>query len=80
MRVTEPLQAVQFLVDKDGKKRAAVLDYAVWEELITLLEDLEDAEEIERLRGAKEETIPWEQAKTEFRGVGVAKPSDESDG
>ena len=71
MSVTELLQAVQFVVDKDGKKRAAVLDYAVWEELITLLEDLEDAEEIERLREAKEETIPWEQAKAELRDVGV---------
>jgi len=71
MSVTELLQAVQFVVDKDGKKRAAVLDYAVWEELITLLEDLEDAEEIERLRKAKEETIPWEEAKAELRDVGV---------
>jgi hypothetical protein len=71
MSVTEILQAVQFLVDNDGKKKAAVLDYAVWEELLTLLEDREDVEEIERLREAKEETIPWEQAKAELRDEGV---------
>ena len=71
MSVTEILQAVQFLVDNDGKKKAAVLDYAVWEELITLLEDLEDVEEIERLREAEEEAIPWEHAKAELRDEGV---------
>jgi uncharacterized protein (DUF433 family) len=38
-----------------------VLDYTVWEELLTLLEDLDDAEEIQRLREAGEEYIPWEQ-------------------
>jgi uncharacterized protein (DUF433 family) len=61
MGVTELLQAVQFLVDNDGNKKAAVLDYTVWEELLTLLEDLDDAEEIQRLREAGEEYIPWEQ-------------------
>ena len=35
------------------------------------LEDMEDAEEIRRLRKAGEETIPWEQAKAELRAGGV---------
>jgi hypothetical protein len=35
------------------------------------LEDLEDAEEIRRLREAGEETIPWEQAKAELQAEGV---------
>ena len=54
-----------------GNKKAVVLDYTVWEELLTLLEDLEDAEEIRRLREAGEEAIPWEQAKAELRTRGV---------
>ena len=33
----------------------------LWEELLNLLEDLEDSEEIGRLRDAGEESIPWEQ-------------------
>ncbi len=71
MNVVESLQTVQFLVDASGNKKAVVLDYTVWEELLTLLEDLEDAEEIRRLREAGEEAIPWEQAKAELRARGV---------
>ena len=71
MSVTELLQTVQFLVDNDGNKKAAVLDYAVWEELLTLLEDIEDAEEIQHLREVEEETLFWEQAKAELRDGGV---------
>lgn len=48
-----------------------VLDYAVWEELLSLLEDSEDADEVRRLREAGEEAIPWEKAKTELRTEGV---------
>jgi hypothetical protein len=71
MSVTELLQAAQFLVDANGNKKAVMLDFAIWEELLTLLEDLEDAEEIRRLREAGEEVVPWEQAKAELRGEGI---------
>jgi hypothetical protein len=71
MGVTELMQTAQFLVDTAGNKKAIVLDYAIWENLLVLLEDLEDAEEIRRLRESGEETIPWEQAKAELRAGGV---------
>ena len=73
MSVTELLQAVQFVVDNEGNKKAALLDYAVWEELLTLLEDLEDTAEIQHLREAEEETVPWEQAKAELRDQGLVQ-------
>jgi hypothetical protein len=44
---------------------------ANWEELLASLEDLEDAEEIRCLREAKEEAIPWEQAKAELQFEGM---------
>jgi len=69
--VTEKLQTAQFVVDADGTKQAVILDYTVWEELLSLLEDAEDAAEIDHLREAGEEVIPWEQAKTELRAEGV---------
>jgi hypothetical protein len=69
MSVGELLEKVQFVVDAKGKKKAVVFDYPVWQELLTLLEDLEDAEEIRRLRDAGEEAIPWEKAKDELRDV-----------
>jgi hypothetical protein len=71
MKGTEVLQAAQFIVDAAGNKRAVVLDYRIWEHLVTMLENLEDAEEIQYLRDLGEEVIPWEQAKAELRAEGV---------
>lgn len=66
MGVADLMQKFQFVVDSNGEKQAVLLDYAVWEALLNLLEDLEDSEEIGRLRDAAEESIPWEQAKVEL--------------
>ena len=71
MSVAKLAETAQFLVDAGGIRKAVVLDYALWEELLTLLEDLEDAEEIRRLRMMKEETVPWESAKAELRREGI---------
>ena len=71
MGVTELVQTAQFLVDTAGNKKAVVLDYAIWEGLLTLLEDWEDAGEIRRLRAAGEEVVSWEQAKAELRSEGM---------
>ncbi len=71
MKVLEMLQKAEFVVDAQGKKKAVLLDYQVWEALLALLEDWEDAEEIRRLREAGEEAIPWEQAKAELRAEGI---------
>jgi len=67
MSPIEMLQTAEFVVDAQGNRRAVLLDYKVWEKLLTLLEDWEDAEEIRRLREAGEEAIPWEQAKAELQ-------------
>ena len=71
MSTAELLRSVQFLVDASGNKKAVLLDYSVWEELLTHMEDLEDAQEIQRLREANEEIITWDQAKIELRSEGV---------
>lgn len=71
MSSVEILQTAEFVVDSDGNKRAVLLDYKVWEGLVTLLENWEDAEEIRRLREAGEEVIPWEQAKADLRAEGI---------
>ncbi len=71
MSITGLLQKAKFVVDAKGNKKAVVFDFAVWEELLTILEDLEDAEEIRQLRTSKGETIPWEQAKAELQAAGI---------
>jgi hypothetical protein len=71
MSALELLEAVQFVVDAEGNRKAVVLDYAVWEEVMALLEDREDSAEMRRLREDREEAIPWEQAKQELRAAGI---------
>ena len=71
MSVTNIVEKVQYVIDSEGRKTAVVLDYALWDKLLTLLEDLEDAEELQALHEIEEETIPWEQARAELRAKGV---------
>jgi|PlaIllAssembly_1097288.scaffolds.fasta_scaffold3893894_1 hypothetical protein len=71
MSVTELLQSARFVVDADGNKKAVMVDYDVWEELLTILEDWEDAQEIKQLRVLKEEAMPWGQAKEELKDKGI---------
>lgn len=71
MNALEMLQTAEFVVDAHRNKKAVVLDYKIWEELLALLEDWEDAEELHRLRKTGEEAIPWEQAKAELRTEGI---------
>jgi len=66
MTVSDILNSVKFVVDPDGQQSAVVVDLEVWEQIVTLLEDAEDAEEIKKARSAKEETIPWKNAKRDL--------------
>ncbi len=66
MTVSDILNSIKFVVNPDGHQSAVVVDMDVWEQIITLLEDAEDAEEIKKARAVKEETIPWKTAKKEL--------------
>jgi hypothetical protein len=67
MGVTELLQSVQFVVDHEGKRKAVQVDLETWEELLDLLEDLEDAAEMEQARDEDDELIPWEQVVADYQ-------------
>jgi len=45
MTAKQLLEKVQFVVDAEENKSAVQLSVEVWEELLTILEDLEDAEQ-----------------------------------
>jgi antitoxin Phd len=66
MSETTLLRSVQYVVDSDGHKSAVLVDLDVWEQILTLLEDLEDTEELRRAREEDEEAIPWEQVKADL--------------
>jgi len=63
MTIAEILSSVKVVVNPDGHQSAVVVDINAWEEILTILEDTEDAEEIKRARSVKEESIPWKTAK-----------------
>jgi hypothetical protein len=67
MTIAEILNSVKFVVEPDGHQSAVVVDLDVWEQIVTLLEDTEDAEEMKHARSIKEETIPWKTAKKELK-------------
>lgn len=72
MVTTDFLQSVQFVVDRRGKRTAAILNIADWEALVNLLEDLEDAEIVqERLKGwrSKEGWTAWETFEAELEAT-----------
>ena len=63
--------AAEFVVDAQGRRKAVLLDYAVWKKLLDQLEDMEDSAAIEASRTSGEEFVPWEQAKAELRSKGI---------
>lgn len=71
MSVTELLQSAEYVVDAPGHRKAVVVGYAAWEELLMLLEDIVDADEVRRLRKSGEEAMPWSRAQAELRAGGV---------
>jgi len=72
MTVSEALASVEFIVGRDGKPRAAVLDMAAWEALIAWLEDVEDLAIVQaalpRLRMGPEKAgmLRWEDVEAEW--------------
>jgi hypothetical protein len=50
------------VINPDGKKSAVMVDLDVWEQITTMLEDLEDAEEMKQARTVHEETVYWNAA------------------
>lgn len=69
MTVTEILQSVQFVVDRDGKPTAAMLDMSVWEAFLSLLESIEDVGLIrDRMKNwrSKEGWTRWEDFEAEL--------------
>ncbi len=63
MTVAEILKSIKFVVNPGGQKSAVLVDLDIWEQIVTLLEDAEDAEDIKQARAIHEETVPRDAAK-----------------
>ena len=64
------LEKVELVVDGEGRRKAVIIDYSIWQDLLDWIEDMEDSAEIEASRTSGEETVPWEEAKVELRAKG----------
>jgi hypothetical protein len=55
MSVTDIVGSAQFVIDAEGNKKAVQLDWATWQSLVQLLENLErELEEIDDVRAVQE--------------------------
>ena len=66
MNTQQLLEKVKFVVDNNGHQSAVLLGLKDWEQVLTLLEDGEDAQAILEAREDEEEEVPWEQVKAEL--------------
>jgi hypothetical protein len=66
MTIAEILETIRFVVNPSGEKSAVMVDLDVWEEIVSMLEDLEDAEEMKQAKMVHEETVPWNVARKEL--------------
>ena len=70
-RVHELLGNVELVVDGGGQKKAVIIDYSTWEDLLDWIEAMEDSAEIEASRMSGEKTVSWEEAKVVLRRKGI---------
>lgn len=69
--VGELLSKAELVFDGEGRRKAVVLDYSIWQDLLDWIEEMEDSALIEESRKSGEETVSWEEAKKELRAKGV---------
>jgi hypothetical protein len=50
MTVTELLESVQFVVDTEGNKKAVLLDFAIWQEVLQLLMEMEEEDDVQAVK------------------------------
>jgi hypothetical protein len=67
MTVAEILKSVKFVTGLKGKKSTVLVNMAVWEQIVTMLEDAEDSDERRQARSVREEAVPWSAAKRELK-------------
>lgn len=61
------IESAQIVIDSQGNRTAVQLDWQMWEQLQALLEDLEDAAEIEIARQEDDDLFDWAQVVAEYQ-------------
>ncbi|MFZ1757260.1 MAG: hypothetical protein WBO46_05390 [Caldilineaceae bacterium] len=69
--IYELIERAEFVVNAEGEKRAVLLDFSAWEDLLNLLEDIDDSAEIELVRASGEKPVSWQKAKIQLQAEDV---------
>ena len=69
--VYDLIETTEFVVNAEGEKKAMMLDFSTWEDLLNLLEDIDDSAEIESVWASGEKSVSWGTAKAELRAGGI---------
>ena len=56
----------QYLVDKEGKRKAVLVPISVWENILKVLEQFDEVREYDEAKRDSSEIIPFEQAISEI--------------
>lgn len=59
----------QFIVDSDGQRKAVVLPWHEWKEVLEALEELDDIRAYEEAKRQPSDPIPFDQAVREIRAA-----------
>lgn len=77
MTTMELLNSAQFIIDKDGHKKAVVIEVAVWQEIVTALEKLDTLEAASEPEG--EEIPPQNQQALALLQAWATEPGDKDE-
>ncbi|HIJ74093.1 MAG TPA: hypothetical protein HPP83_08320 [Candidatus Hydrogenedentes bacterium] len=58
---------VQYLVDENGERKAALVPVAEWEKILDELEELNDIRAYDKAKAETQDAIPFEQAVREIQ-------------
>ncbi len=57
----------EFIVDSDGKRKAVIVPWEEWQELVEALEELDDVRAYDEAKRQESDAIPFQQAVREIR-------------
>ena len=68
------LESAQIVIDSQGNRTAVQLNWQMWEQLQALLEDLEDAAELEVARQEDDELFDWAEVIADYQAQHPTQP------
>ena len=59
--------SLQYVTNSQGQRTAVVIDLETWKHIVEVLEDAEDLDEMRLAREEQDDLIPWQQVVEEYQ-------------